>query len=93
MVLSASVVTIQGDTVEAKFFARNGPKGWYSHACKSRADQSLNKQKPNTWFSAFSMAIASPNSLPLPKVNTYFKFVIYAFTGPNEGTSASGALV
>jgi hypothetical protein len=61
------VVTIQGDTVDAKFLAKNGPNGWYSHACKSRADQSLNTQKPNTWFSAFSMAIASPSALPLPK--------------------------
>src|SRR5688572_10782718 len=29
---SASRVTTQGDTVVAKFFDRNGPSGWYSHA-------------------------------------------------------------
>ena len=27
----------------AKFLARNGPSGWYSQACRSRADQSLSR--------------------------------------------------
>jgi hypothetical protein len=30
--LSASSVTIHGEIVVAKFLARNGPSGWYSHA-------------------------------------------------------------
>ena len=38
---SASKVTTQGEIVVAKFFARNGPSGWYSHCWMSRADQSL----------------------------------------------------
>jgi len=27
-----------------KFLARTGPSGWYSHACRSRADQSFSRQ-------------------------------------------------
>ena len=45
---SASSVTIHGDTVVAKFFDRNGPRGWYSHAWMSRAVQSLKRPSPNT---------------------------------------------
>lgn len=33
----ASMVTIQGDMVVAKFFAPKGPKGMYSHFCMSLA--------------------------------------------------------
>ena len=40
---SASSVTTQGLTEVAKLFARNGPSGWYSHFCTSRADQSLSE--------------------------------------------------
>ena len=29
---ASSIVTTQGDTDVAKLFARNGPRGWYSHA-------------------------------------------------------------
>ena len=43
----ASAVTTHGETEVAKFFARNGPSGWYSHACMSRADQSFSRQMPN----------------------------------------------
>ena len=43
---SASSVTTQGETVVAKFLARNGPSGWYSHFCMSRADQSLRRHRP-----------------------------------------------
>ena len=48
---SAAVVTTKGDTVVAKFFARNGPSGWDSQAWMSRADQSFSRQKPNTYAS------------------------------------------
>jgi hypothetical protein len=44
---SASVVTHQGETVDAKFFDRNGPSGCYSHAWMSRADQSFSNVTPN----------------------------------------------
>jgi len=44
---SASNVTIQGEIVVAKLFDRNGPSGWYSQACTSRADQSFSSTTPN----------------------------------------------
>src|SRR4051812_23951753 len=40
---SAARLTIHGETEVAKFFARNGPSGWYSHAWMSRADQSFTR--------------------------------------------------
>ena len=43
---SASIVTTQGEMLVAKLLPRNGPSGWYSHACMSRADQSLTRQTP-----------------------------------------------
>jgi hypothetical protein len=33
--MSASIGTTQGEIVVAKFLARNGPRGTYSHFCKS----------------------------------------------------------
>src|SRR3546814_6440336 len=62
----ASSVTIQGEMVLAKFLARKGPSGWYSHACKSRADQSFRMHRPNTCESASSRAMRSPWVLPSP---------------------------
>ncbi len=44
---SASMVTIQGEMLVAKLLARNGPRGWYSHAWMSRADQSFSRHTPN----------------------------------------------
>ena len=64
--MSASGVTTQGDTVEAKFLARKGPRGWYSHAWMSRADQSFKRQKPATCAVARSIGMGSPSALPGP---------------------------
>ena len=44
---SATEKPIQGEIVDAKFFPRNGPKGWYSHFCMSRALQSFTSTIPN----------------------------------------------
>jgi hypothetical protein len=63
---SASSVTIHGDTVDRKFFARKGPSGIASQPCTSRADQSLSRLRPKMWFSASSIAIDRPRSLPAP---------------------------
>ena len=48
----------------AKFFARNGPSGWYSQAWRSRADQSLTRQKPKIRSSARAIGTGSPSWLP-----------------------------
>src|SRR5579862_167955 len=63
---SASIVTTHGETVVAKFFARNGPSGWYSHRWMSRADQSLSRQSPNILSSAFAIGIGSESLFPPP---------------------------
>ncbi|MNT23504.1 hypothetical protein D3C72_1589240 [compost metagenome] len=63
---SASAVTTQGEMVEMKLLDRNGPKGWYSHAWMSRADQSLSRQKPAICSAASATGIDSPISLPWP---------------------------
>src|SRR3546814_6117253 len=57
---SASRVTIQGEIVLAKFLDRKGPRGWYSQACRSRADQSFSMHRPNTCDSASLMLMRSP---------------------------------
>src|ERR1700722_1243372 len=63
---SACSVTIHGEIVVAKFFAKNGPKGWYSHACRSRADQSLSRHRPKICDSASAIGIGRPRELPVP---------------------------
>ena len=63
---SASMVTIHGEIVEAKFLARKGPSGWYSQAWMSRADQSFRMHRPNTCDSASASAMRSPWALPVP---------------------------
>src|SRR5258708_6800236 len=65
---SASVVTIHGDNVLAKFFDRNGPSGWYSHGWMSRAVQSLNSASPKTRDSASFIDTASPRSFGVPMI-------------------------
>ena len=50
----------------AKFLPRNGPSGWYSHACTSRADQSLSRQKPKICSAALPIGTVSPSSLGTP---------------------------
>ena len=73
---SASGVTTQGDTVEAKFLARNGPSGWYSQAWMSRADQSLSRQKPAMCSRAAPIGIGLPSALPGPIQTPEFELVV-----------------
>ena len=63
---NASRVTTQGLIDVAKLFERNGPSGWYSQACRSRADQSFTKHTPDKCRSASSIAIGVPSGLPGP---------------------------
>jgi hypothetical protein len=63
---SASIVTIHGESVLAKFFDRKGPSGWYSQPWMSRALQSLNSAIPKTWSSALAMGTGTPAALPVP---------------------------
>ena len=63
------MVTIHGDTVVAKFFARKGPSGWYSQDWMSRADQSFSSTTPNTCSIARAIGIGLPSALPGPTMN------------------------
>src|SRR6185503_12591453 len=63
---NASAVTTHGEIVVPKFFDRNGPNGWYSHAWMSRADQSLSSTRPNQSSSACGIVLGVPSVLPLP---------------------------
>src|SRR5437764_12885072 len=65
----ASHVMTHGEIVVAKFFARNGPSGWYSHDWMSRADQSLTRQIPNKCSSPALIGTVSPDAVPLPMKN------------------------
>lgn len=56
----ASMGTIHGEIVVAKFLLVNG---WSSFFWKSRADQSFKSTNPNICSSASSTAIEEPNSL------------------------------
>src|SRR3546814_13200180 len=59
----ASAVTTQGEMVDWKFLARNGPRGTYSQAWKSRADQSLSRPKPAICSAASPIGAVSPSEL------------------------------
>ena len=62
-------MTTQGLIVVAKFFALNGPSGWYSHFWTSRADQSFTMHRPKMWSSAAAIGIRRPIALPGPVKN------------------------
>src|SRR5437762_13795087 len=63
---SASTVTMHGEMLVQKFFARNGPSGWYSHACISRALESLIKTRPTISSTSRSIGTVSPNEFHEP---------------------------
>ena len=62
----ASRVTTQGETLVAKLFDRNGPRGCASQAWRSRADQSFTRQSPAMRSSASSIGMGRPGRLPAP---------------------------
>src|ERR1051325_6575635 len=80
---SASIVTTHGETEEQKFFPRNGPSGTYSHACISRALQSLNKTIPKIYSSAFFVVMLSPSFVSLPMMKAISNSKSNCFVGPN----------
>ena len=87
----ASNVTIQGDIELAKFFAKKGPRGTYSHFCISRADQSLNKHIPKIYSSASSVEICSPKGLPSNVKKPISNSKSRSLHGPKTGFSWSSA--
>ena len=60
----------------AKFLPRNGPSGWYSQACTSRADQSLSRQKPKICSAALPTGTGSPERSAGADVEAELKFEV-----------------
>ena len=67
---SASSVTTHGLTLVQKFLALNGPSGWYSHFCTSRADQSLTITQPKRCSAALATGMRLPSAFPCPPKKT-----------------------
>ena len=65
-VVAYSAICPHGEMLVQKLLPRNGPSGWYSQACMSRADQSLTRHKPNIWSSASEIGTGVPSSFPFP---------------------------
>ena len=63
---SAAIGVTQGEIEVAKFFARKGPRGWYSQDWMSRADQSLSRLTPKRWWSASEIGTGVPRWLGWP---------------------------
>src|SRR3984957_5056879 len=90
---SASKVTIQGEIVVEKLLERNGPRGWYSQVCTSRADQSLTRHTPKRCDSASPIGIGLPSVDPGPTKIPISASWSSAFVGPTTGTGASAGFV
>ena len=63
---SAAIGVTHGEIEVANDLPRNGPSGWDSNACRSRALQSLSSTTPKTWSSARSTGTGSPIALGVP---------------------------
>ncbi len=87
---SASRVTIQGEIVVAKFFARNGPSGWYSQAWMSRADQSLSRHRPNTCASASAIGMRLAERVAGADEDAQFQLVVQAPARPEHRGLGAG---
>ena len=66
---SAASGTTHGDTEVANDLPRCGPRGTYSQACRSRADQSLTRTAPKTWSANALVGTGVPRGEPTPTTN------------------------
>ena len=66
---------------------RNGPRGWYSHAWMSRADQSLTSTRPNTWSIASATGTARPGADGTPITVPTSSSMSSRSLGPNTTSS------
>ena len=76
----------------ANDFARNGPRGWDSQACRSRADQSFSRNAPNTWSANSPTATGVPSGEPVPSTNPTSASKSIRRDGPNSGVLPCGPL-
>src|SRR5690606_25965757 len=89
----ASKVTIQGEMDEAKFFAKNGPRGTYSHFWISRALQSLKSTNPKMYSSASFTGIGSPSALASVVIKAISSSKSTNLEGPKTGSVAPSGIV
>src|SRR5690606_14174550 len=89
----ACKVTIHGEMEEAKFLAKNGPSGTYSHFWISRALQSLNKTNPKIYSSASSIGIGSPKSFASVVIKAISSSKSTNLLGPKTGSFAPSGKV
>ena len=71
---------------------RNGPSGTYSQACRSREDQSLSRNTPNTWSAKSSTDTRSPMALGVPTTKPTSASMSKRAEAPNIGTGSVGGL-
>lgn len=81
---SASNGTTHGEMVVPRFFDVNGPSGWYSNSCMSRALQSLSstnpsEQKNEQEYGLYSKSIAERQR----PICTAFKNICTAYKSKN----------
>ena len=78
--------------VEAKFLARNGPSGWYSHAWISRADQSFSRQKPAMCSAAAPIGMGEPRCVAGADPDAELELVIETAARAEVGSASPGGL-
>ena len=83
----ASSGTIHGEIEVANDLPRNGPSGGVSHACRSRADQSLTRNTPNTRSANSAVLTGVPGDEPAPNTKPASASKSSRTDGPNTGPS------
>src|SRR6201997_562888 len=84
--------TTQGDTEVANDLPRCGPRGTYSQACRSRADQSFTSTAPNTCCANALVGTGVPGGEPAPTTNPSSASMSSRTEGPNTGAGSPGPL-
>src|SRR5271165_2941588 len=86
----ASSGTIHGEIEVANDLARNGPSGLDSQDCRSREDQSLTRNAPNTWSANSPTPTGAPSDEPAPTTNPTSASKSSRRDGPNVGPLSCG---
>src|ERR1700722_19821717 len=84
--------TTHGDIEVANDLPRCGPRGTYSQAWRSRADQSSTSTAPNTWSATPLVGTGVPGAEPTPTTNPSSASMSNRIDGPNTGAGSLGPL-
>ncbi len=88
----ASSGVTQAETDVAKDLPRNGPSGTYSHAWRSRADQSLSRKRPKTCSRKPFSGTGAPCAEGTPTTKPTSASMSSFTEGPKTGAGSLGAL-